>query len=286
MRPYQVVDAFADTPLRGNPVAVFFDAGNLPAETMQRIAQEMNLSEVTFVLPPETGGDARIRIFTPVNELPFAGHPLLGTAVALGAAWGRDRLRLETARATVPVRLTDLDPAAARAGAPVTAWMDQPLPTWRACGFAAELCDALGLGDKPVDLPVELYDNGPRHVLVHCRDLATLSALRPDLRALAELPEMAANCFAADGPRWRMRMFSPAYGVAEDAATGSAAGPLAVHLARYGLADYGERVEIAQGVEMGRHARMLAVAHGCDERLDRVEVGGPGVVVAHGTFHV
>jgi trans-2,3-dihydro-3-hydroxyanthranilate isomerase len=97
---------------------------------------------------------------------------------------------------------------------------------------------------------------------------------------------MAANCFAADGGRWRMRMFSPAYGVVEDAATGSAAGPLAIHLARHGPATFGRRVEIAQGVEMGRSARMLATAHGSGARLDRVEVGGPSVIVAHGTFHV
>ncbi len=286
MRPYQVVDAFADTALRGNPVAVLFDAEDLSPETMQRIAQEMHLSEVTFVLPPQVDGDARIRIFTPVNELPFAGHPLLGTAVALGATWGRDELRLETARGTVPVRLKGLDPVTALAGAPVTVWMDQPIPTWRDCSFAAELRDALGLGDTPTSLPVELYDNGPRHVLVHCPDVATLSALRPDLRALEALPEMAADCFAAEGGRWRMRMFSPAYGVAEDAATGSAAGPLAVHLARYGLVDFGQRVEIAQGVEMGRCARMLAVAHGTDTRINSIEVGGSGVIVARGTFHV
>ena len=85
MHRYAVVDAFADEPLRGNPVAVFFDADDLSAAQMQRIAREMNLSETTFVLAAQHGGDARIRIFTPVNELPFAGHPMLGTAIALGA---------------------------------------------------------------------------------------------------------------------------------------------------------------------------------------------------------
>ncbi len=89
MHPYTVVDAFARQPLAGNPVAVFFDAGDLTTRTMQLIAAEMRLSEVTFVLPARDGGDAWIRIFTPVNELPFAGHPILGTAVALSQALGR-----------------------------------------------------------------------------------------------------------------------------------------------------------------------------------------------------
>ncbi|WP_225805149.1 PhzF family phenazine biosynthesis protein [Streptomyces sp. NK15101] len=278
MHDYMVVDAFARRPLEGNPVAVFFDAADLPAERMQRIAREMNLSECTFVLPAEQGGDARVRIFTPVNELAFAGHPMLGTAVALGRTLKQDRLRLETAMGVIPFELDheDDDSTAVR--------MRQPVPTWEPYEQGAELLAALGV-DASVT-PVEVYHNGPRHVFVGLESVEALSALRPDHRALSAFPDMAANCFAGSGTHWRTRMFSPAYGVVEDAATGSAAGPLAIHLARHGLAAYGQDLEILQGVEMGRPSPMRAHAEGAEDRVRTVHVGGQGAVVARGTIHV
>jgi len=276
---YVVVDAFTDTPLRGNPVAVFFGAEDLGADRMQRIAGEMNLSEVTFVLPPTQGGDAHIRIFTPVNELPFAGHPLLGTAIALGESFpGQDVLRLETAMGVITFELKRV------AGTAVAAQMSQPLPTWEEFGRTDELLAALGVPD-PV-LPVEIYRNGPRHVFVGLGSVAALSRLNPDHRALAAFPDMAANCFAGSGTTWRTRMFSPAYGVTEDAATGSAAGPLAIHLARHGRIAYGEWIAIHQGVEMGRHSLMRACAEGAGEHITSVRVGGSAVTVARGTIYV
>ncbi|MEV5969527.1 PhzF family phenazine biosynthesis isomerase [Streptomyces sp. NPDC051921] len=278
MRPYVVVDAFAREPLRGNPVAVFFDCADLTAGVMQRIAGEMHLSEVTFVLPPTAGGDARVRIFTPVNELPFAGHPLLGTAVALGPYTRGERLVLETATGPVPFVLER------RAGRVVAARMRQPVPRWQLFDRAAELLAALGVAAST--LPVEVYRNGPRHVFVGVGSVAALSALRPDHRALAAFEDLAANCFAGSGTHWRSRMFSPAYGVVEDAATGSAAGPLAVHLARHGRVPYGRRVRIRQGVELGRDSLMLARAEGSGEDVVSVEVGGEAVTVAHGRIHV
>jgi trans-2,3-dihydro-3-hydroxyanthranilate isomerase len=277
MHEYAVVDAFAREPLAGNPVAVFFDAADLPADLMQRIAREMNLSEVTFVLPPENGGDARIRIFTPVNELPFAGHPLLGTAVAVSRAMLKERLRLETAMGVIPFEVTQDGGAAA-------VRMRQPVPNWQPYEHTAELLAALGVESSTV--PVDIYRNGPRHVFVGLPSVSALSALEPDHRALARFPDMAANCFAGGGTRWRTRMFSPAYGVVEDAATGSAAGPLAIHAARHGLAGYGQELEIFQGVELGRPSRMLATAEGSAEGVNEVRVGGHGVVVARGTIYV
>ncbi|ONK14042.1 PhzF family phenazine biosynthesis isomerase [Streptomyces sp. MP131-18] len=277
MRRYTVVDAFSREPLAGNPVAVFFDAADLTARVMQRIAREMNLSEVTFVLPPRHGGDAHIRIFTPVNELPFAGHPILGTAVALGESLARDSLRLETAMGLIPVELRDDDGA-------VAVRMRQPVPTWEPYEHAADLLAALHLPSSTA--PVEIYRNGPRHVFVGLASVSELSALRPDHRALGEFPDMAANCFASSGSRWRTRMFSPAYGVVEDAATGSAAGPLAIHLARHGLAGYGRELEILQGVDMGRPSVMRATAEGRGEHVHEVTVGGHGAIVAHGTLYV
>jgi trans-2,3-dihydro-3-hydroxyanthranilate isomerase len=277
MHAYLVVDAFARRPLAGNPVAVFFDAGDLTAETMQLIAAEMRLSEVTFVLPARDGGDARIRIFTPVNELPFAGHPLLGTAVALSQTLGRDRLRLETAMGIVPVEIGVADGA-------VMVAMQQPVPVWERYEHTAGLLAALGVSSST--LPVEAYRNGPRHVFVGMESVAALSALRPDHRALAAFPDMAANCFAGGGARWRTRMFSPAYGVVEDAATGSAAGPLAIHLARHGLARYGPAVEITQGVEIGRPSVMIAAVRQAAGAVESVHVRGHGAVVARGTLTV
>ncbi len=277
MHEYAVVDAFSSRPLEGNPVAVFFDSEDLTADTMQRIAREMNLSETTFVLPPEQGGHARIRIFTPVNELPFAGHPLLGTAVALHRWRGPDELRLETAMGIIPVVL-------AEDGGAVMVRMWQPIPTWAPYERAGELLSALGVSSSTV--PVEVYRNGPRHVFVGLASVSALSALKPDHRALSRFPDMAANCFARNGGQWRARMFSPAYGVVEDAATGSAAGPLAIHLARHQLAEYGNALEILQGVEIGRPSLMLATARATADGVQSVEVGGYGVVVVRGAIYV
>jgi trans-2,3-dihydro-3-hydroxyanthranilate isomerase len=277
MHEYVVVDAFSRRPLEGNPVAVFFAADDLTGDQMQRIANEMHLSEVTFVLSARNDGDYWIRIFTPVNELPFAGHPLLGTAVALGQKLDSARLSLETAMGTIPVEIGD------DCGA-VTVRMRQPVPTWEPYERADELLAALGVDTSTA--PVEAYRNGPRHVFVGLPSIAALSALRPDHRGLAEFPDMAANCFAGSGRGWRARMFSPAYGVVEDAATGSAAGPLAIHLARHGFADYGRRIEIWQGVEIGRPSLMLATAMGDGENVHSVDVAGHGTVVARGTIFV
>jgi trans-2,3-dihydro-3-hydroxyanthranilate isomerase len=274
---YTVVDAFARRPLEGNPVAVFHAADGLSAARMQRIARELNLSETTFVLAPEAGGDFRVRIFTPVNELPFAGHPTLGTAIALGESLDRDRLRLETAMGMIPCELAD-------DGGVTKVEMRQPLPTWQRFDEREALLAALGVPASVA--PVDIYRNGPRHVFVGLESVAALSALEPDQRALSRFEDMAVNCFAGAGSRWRARMFSPAYGVVEDAATGSAAGPLAVHLARYGLAPWGQDHEIEQGVEMGRRSVMYARAVGSGEDVHEIFVGGHGVVVARGELYL
>ncbi|HBO3725410.1 TPA: phenazine biosynthesis protein PhzF, partial [Pseudomonas aeruginosa] len=255
-----------------------FDCDDLSGERMQRMAREMNLSESTFVLRPQQDGDARIRIFTPVNELPFAGHPLLGTAIALGAETDKDRLFLETRMGTVPFALERQD------GKVVACSMQQPIPTWEHFSRPAELLAALGL--KGSTFPIEVYRNGPRHVFVGLESVAALSALHPDHRALCDFPDLAVNCFAGAGRHWRSRMFSPAYGVVEDAATGSAAGPLAIHLARHRQIPYGQQIEILQGVEIGRPSRMYARAEGAGERVSAVEVSGNGAAFAEGRAYL
>jgi trans-2,3-dihydro-3-hydroxyanthranilate isomerase len=274
MHRYVITDVFTDTPFEGNPLAVFPDGAAVPAGHMQRIAREMNLSETVFVLPAEAGGDARVRIFTPFTELPFAGHPTLGTAMLLGESNPADEIRLETGAGEVAVTLQ-------RAGGRVVSGrMRQPIPTWEPYDRAGELLAALGV--EASVLPVLAYRNGPRFAYVTLDREQALAALQPDLRALARLPDVGASCIAGEGRRWKTRMFAPAFGVAEDPATGSAAGPLAVHLARHGRVAFGEEIEISQGVEVGRPSTLLARAVGEGDRIDLVEVAGSAVVVARG----
>jgi trans-2,3-dihydro-3-hydroxyanthranilate isomerase len=276
---YVVADVFTETPLAGNPVAVFTDARALEGEEMQRLARELNLSESVFVLQAEAGGHARIRIFTPGIEMKFAGHPTLGTAFVLGGPMQLAEIRLETGMGIVPVRLErDHDRI-------VFGRMEQPLPSWEPYSEEAALLS--GIGVTRSELPVELYDNGARHVYVALASPEDVARLRPDLSALADLPAvLGISCFAGEGSRWKTRMFAPAGGVSEDPATGSAAGPLAVHLARHGRIGFGEEIEISQGAEIGRPSTLYARAQGSAEQLERVEVGGSAVVVARGEFRL
>jgi trans-2,3-dihydro-3-hydroxyanthranilate isomerase len=275
---YVVVDVFTDRPLAGNQLAVFTDARGLDDETMQALAREMNFSESTFVLPPEDGGHARMRIFTPLAELPFAGHPTLGTAFVLGGPLQTAELRLETARGIVPVRLEREENRL------VFGRMEQPIPSVQPYEAEEELLAALGVEGS--ELPVELYDNGMRHVYVVLRSEEEVAGLRPDLARLELPPDLGINCFAGSGTRWKTRMFAPGGGVAEDPATGSAAGPLALHLARHGQLAFGDEIEISQGAEIGRPSTLFARADGSADAVERVEVGGSAVPVARGEFRL
>jgi trans-2,3-dihydro-3-hydroxyanthranilate isomerase len=274
---YVVADVFTDRPLAGNQVAVFTDAREIPEDLLQPLARELNLSETVFVLPSGGDGHVRVRIFTPTEELPFAGHPVLGTAFVLAAPLQLLEIRLETGAGVVPVRLERERERIAFGR------MDQPLQSWRAYERPDELLAALGVARSA--LPVEVYDLGPGHVYVALESEADVAALAPDLAALSG-HRVGINCFARVEGRWKLRMFAPAFGVAEDPATGSAAGPLAVHLARHGWIAFGEEIEIAQGAEVGRPSTLYARADGSGERLERVEVGGSAVVVARGEFRL
>jgi trans-2,3-dihydro-3-hydroxyanthranilate isomerase len=273
-----VLDVFTDTPLEGNPLAVFPDATGIPGPLMQRTARELNLSETVFVQPPKRGGDARIRIFTPTQELPFAGHPVLGAAFVVGTRDGSDRVRLETGIGIVPIDLERRD------GRVVFGWLTQPVPRWRPYEHAGEVLEALGVAGS--ELPVEAYDNGPLHVYVTLPDEDEVAALRPDLARLGRLEGVGINAVAGVGRRWRSRMFGPGLGVDEDPATGSAAGPLAVHLVRHGLLRPGEELEIRQGLELGRPSRLHARVEGTATRMTAVQVGGAAVVVAQGRYRL
>ena len=273
---YVVADVFTDTALTGNQLAVFTDGREVDDETMQRLAREMNFSETVFVLPAEAGGHARIRIFTPSSELPFAGHPVLGSAFVLAAPLQLGEIRLETGSGVVPVTLE-------REGARIVfGWMRQPIPEFEPFGRADELQKVLGVRSK---LPVELYHLGPEHVFLELESEEQVARLAPDFGALA-LFEAGINCFAGSGKRWKTRMFAPADGVPEDPATGSAAGPLAIHLARHGRIDFGDEIEISQGAELNRPSKLYARVEGSSARIERVEVGGSAVTVARGEFRL
>ena len=276
---YVVADVFTDRPLAGNQLAVFTDARGLGDDEMQSLAREMNFSESVFVLPPESDGHVLMRIFTPAAEVPFAGHPTLGTAFALAGPLQVEEIRLETLSGVVPVALE-------REGDRIVfGRMKQPLPTWRPFEDEAKLLAGLEL--ERSELPVELYDNGMHHVYVGLRSVEEVAALKPDLSAFSDAPAvLGINCFAGEGSRWKTRMFSPSGGFMEDPATGSAAGPLAVHLARHEQIGFGEEIEISQGAEVGRPSTLFARADGSAEQLERVEVGGSAVIVSRGEFRL
>jgi trans-2,3-dihydro-3-hydroxyanthranilate isomerase len=277
---YVIADVFTDTKLQGNQVAVFTDAREIPEEKLQLIAREMNLSETVFVFTPEGEGHARIRIFTPMIEMPFAGHPTLGTAFILSGPLQSDEIRLETGMGVVPVRLERDD-----SGRIVFGRMEQPLPTIEPYPDEEELLDILGI--ERSELPIELYDNGVRHVYVCLGSEEEVAGLRPDLNRLAEQSvALCFNCFAGEGARWKTRMFAPGGGVTEDPATGSAAGPLALHLARHGRIGFGDEIEISQGVEIGRPSTLFARVEGSADDVQRVEVGGSAVTVARGELSI
>jgi trans-2,3-dihydro-3-hydroxyanthranilate isomerase len=268
---FVVADVFTDQPLQGNQLAVFTDAREIPEHLLQPLAREIGFSETVFVLPAEAGGHARIRIFTPATELPFAGHPVLGSAFVLGGPMQLGEIQLETGSGVVPVTLE-------REGARIVfGWMQQPIPEYEPFAEADALQELLGVRSQ---LPLELYHLGPKHVFLELASEDEVARLAPDFGSLARLTHAGVNCFAGSGTRWKTRMFAPADGVPEDPASGSAAGPLAIHLARHGRIKFGDEIEISQGAEIQRPSTLYARA----DSPEQIEVGGSAVVVARGEF--
>jgi len=276
-----LLDVFTDRALTGNQLAVFTDGSQVPEELRQDLAREIGFSETVYVDPPShpTAGDARIRIFTPAAELPFAGHPTLGSAVALGrerGLAGGSVITLECGVGPVPVELD----------ATVTGgWMRQPVPTWVDWPDAGGVLDALGLPRDAAVAPMQVYDNGPTHLVVAVGDAATVRNLRVNGGRLAELvPDGTAVC-AVDGPdAVTTRYFFPAGGILEDPATGSAAGPVGVHLLRHGLVEPGRQLTLSQGAEIKRPSTLLVRVEGTADAIASVAVGGSAVIVGEATF--
>jgi trans-2,3-dihydro-3-hydroxyanthranilate isomerase len=200
---------------------------------------------------------------------------VLGSAFVLAGPLQLGEILLETGSGAVPVKLE-------REGARIVfGRMQQPIPEWEPFADAEALQGLLGVRSR---LPVELYHLGPMHVFLELASEDEVAALEPDFGALARLTHAGVNCFAGSETQWKTRMFAPADGVPEDPATGSAAGPLVIHLARHGRISFGDEIEISQGVELGRRSKLYARVEGSPERIERVEVGGSAVIVARGEF--
>ena len=279
---FRIVDVFTERPLAGNQLAVFEDATSIPAALLQALAQEIGYSETVFAYPATDGGETRIRIFTPTNEVPFAGHPVLGTAVVVAAHLGKERVVLETGRGPIPVRIDQSSGPATRGT------MEQPLPTIALYDNPEAYLSALG-AERSV-LPITIYDNGIPHVYAMLERPEEVAALKPDFAALTALardsgmPLVGFNVFSGSGIVWKTRMFAPADDIAEDPATGSAAGPLALHLARHGRIPWDTEIRIAQGAEIGRPSELFACVSGTTDHVERIEVSGFAVPVGGGWF--
>ena len=278
MRDYVVLDVFTSTPLEGNQLAVFPDAAGIDEALMQTTARELNLSETVFMFAGDRECEARIRIFTPGAELPFAGHPVLGSAFVTAERLGLDQVRLRTGRGVVTIALER------QSGTVVFGEMEQPIPVVSVFEHGPELLAALGAEQS--EPPVVLYDNGPRNVFVMLASEAAVASLKPDMGSLAALGALNVSCFAGAGERYKTRMFAPGIGIAEDPATGSAAGPLALHLALGGRVAFGQRIEISQGVEIQRPSLLYARVDGSADAVQRVRVGGGAVIVARGSYRL
>lgn len=296
MRPYQVtlVDVFTETRFGGNQLAVFPEAEGLADDEMQAIAREMNFSETTFALPPtDPSADARVRIFTPGRELPFAGHPVVGTSFVLARERGTTDLRLELGIGTLGVQ------ADAGDGTVGGATMEQRVPTFEPAPNSdpAVLAGLLGLdaSDVASETPAEIGSAGNPFLYVRLRSLEAVRRARGVAEAMdryfAGHHHAAIYLFSteAESPRAaaHARMFSLALGasVREDPATGSAAGPAGGYLLRHGLADPGLLL-LEQGYEMLRPSQIQVGLTVTDGVLSRVTVGGGVVYVGEGSILV
>lgn len=296
-RRFVTLDVFTDTALTGNPLAVVLDAEGLDSAAMQAIAAEFNLSETVFVLPPEVPRHrARLRIFTPASELPFAGHPTLGTAVLLALRDRRAGLTDAVAfglEATLGTLACVVEPGE---GCGTGRFKMPVLPEFLGDGPAAALV-AAALGLDPAEIGFarhapSRHGAGPSFLFVPVATRAVLDGARVMSAALDELgPPVALYCYAPDpegvGHRYQARMFAPQLGISEDPATGSAAAAFAGVMMQFEPLGDGEHdIVLRQGVAMGRPSTIgvqLCIEAGA---LRSVEISGSAVLVSEGTLLV
>jgi len=284
--PFATVDVFTNRPLEGNPLAVVPDARGLADDEMLAVAREFNLSETTFVLrrdaATERSRGIRTRIFSTREEMPFAGHPTLGTAAVLRAPGAEDAVSLELNVGTVPVRFSQ------RGGA-TFGEMTQLDPTFGQVHDRQAVAEAIGVPPGEIDArtPIETVSTGNPVAIVPFVRLATLQAWAPDLGRMGRyLKGTDARFFyavcretVAKDVQLHARMVF--YG-GDDPATGSAGGPAAAWMVRHGLAASDSPVEIEQGLEVRRPSRIFARAEERGGRITNVRVGGFFAPVIHG----
>jgi trans-2,3-dihydro-3-hydroxyanthranilate isomerase len=277
---YRIVDVFTDKAFGGNPLAVFREPGKLDATTMQAIAKELHLSETTFVFPPSSGAsDHRLRIFTPDAELPFAGHPTLGTAYVL--AEGSDgSTRIEEGVGVIRVTISD-----------GFVQMEQPLPSFGGTTVSRKAAaDALGLAVEEVrsDVPIQMGSSGVSFLFV---PLANLKAVRRARRPVGLEGSVYVFAMSAErsGSHVHGRMFAEGLGVGEDPATGAAQGPLGAYLVAHELVQAATpttRIRVEQGFEIGRPSILDIEVDRAGAAITAVRVGGRCVAMGGGWLDI
>ena len=293
--PFILVDVFTSRPFGGNQLAVFTDGAALSSSEMQELAHEMNFSESTFVMPVDSSGARRLRIFTPTHEMPMAGHPTVGTTWVLAT---RGEIALDSARvdATLvlgigPVTVT----VESTGGKPDFVWMAHREPEFGAKREDRKrIAEALGItaADIRDDLPIQIVSTGVPFIFVPIRTLDALAKCAPNAAALAGLFKpgeqilpiymFVANESGEFAPR--SRMFAPHDGVAEDPATGGASAPFGAYAASYGLINPAPKASfvIQQGVEMGRPSEIHVEVARKDSGPFAIRIGGRCAIVGSG----
>jgi trans-2,3-dihydro-3-hydroxyanthranilate isomerase len=285
--PFVQFDVFSSRPFEGNPLAVFTDARGLSDELMQALAREMNLAETTFILPRDPATErergVRVRIFTVQEELPFAGHPTLGTAFALRGSTGAPEINLELNVGKIPVRFED------KPEGPVFGEMTQQEPKFGMIHDRETVVRATSLRDGDIDpsLPIQSVSTGLTFTIVPLRGMDVMRRLQVDLQRSAEYLQQTGGKFfyfvsrETVDPAARLHARMLFYG-GEDPATGSASGCATAWMVQHGVAQPDEHVLIEQGIEMSRPSRIFVRASRRDDRVVNVRVGGNAVEVLRG----
>ena len=285
--PFIQFDVFTSRPLEGNPLAVFSDARELGDQQMQAIAREMNLSETTFIFPRDAATErdrgVRVRIFTVQEELPFAGHPTLGTAFGLRGNTGAKEIRLDLKVGTIPVRFED------PTGQPAFGEMMQTDPQFGQVHDRKKISEVTGirLEDIDLELPIQTVSTGVPFTILPLRSLEAIRRLEINQARASEYLSTSGGKFffcvtrqtTDTAARLHARML---FYNGEDPATGSASGCAAAWMVECGVAQPDERVMIEQGVEMKRPSRIFVRASQHNGRVVNVRVGGNVVEVLRG----
>lgn len=294
---YHRVDVFTDRPFGGNQLAVFTDADGVAPDIMQKIGNEFNLPEITFVLPPEDDqSDYRVRIFTPQRELPMAGHPTVGTAFVLhhlGMVEAPGQVTFGEGVGAIPVSLSNADDNTLQVK------MTQPLPEFGAIYEDNQvIADMLALSqdDLLTDYPIQVVSTGVPFLYIPVKSLAAMRemTLQPhvwtrfkDQLGSSELFVFSPETENADATV-HSRMFAPAFGIPEDPATGAASGPLGAYLVHYGLVkpENADRIVSEQGIEMGRPSTIHIEIDLTGTTISGVRIGGQSVYLGSGQLVV